>query len=206
MLFRSSRKEGKGQLEKRILTQLLTEMDGFDDRGQVLVVGSTNMMESIDDALLRAGRFDRRIHVPYPDVSGREQILGIHSASMPLEPGFSLEDWAKKTNGYTGADLANLCRHAAVIAMDRVFGVDRLMDPDALPEDELLELEIGDDDFEKAIVRALPYQVELRRPANMGFHDMDDVIGHDLAKAELRETRGFISIIIQRPLLGFTAN
>ncbi len=183
----ASRKEGKGQLEKRILTQLLTEMDGFDDRGQVLVVGSTNMMESIDDALLRAGRFDRRIHVPYPDVSGREQILGIHSASMPLEPGFSLEDWAKKTNGYTGADLANLCRHAAVIAMDRVFGVDRLMDPDALPEDELLELEIGDDDFEKAIVRALPYQVELRRPANMGFHDMDDVIGHDLAKAELRE-------------------
>lgn len=183
----ASRKEGKGQLEKRILTQLLTEMDGFDDRGQVLVVGSTNMMESIDDALLRAGRFDRRIHVPYPDVSGREQILGIHSASMPLEPGFSLEDWAKKTHGYTGADLANLCRHAAVIAMDRVFGVDRLMDPDALPEDELLELEIGDDDFEKAIVRALPYQVELRRPANMGFHDMDDVIGHDLAKAELRE-------------------
>ena len=97
-----SRKDNKGQLEKRILTQLLTELDGFEERGQVLVVGSTNIMESIDDALLRAGRFDRRIHVPYPDIEGREHILSIHSTTMPLEPDFSLNAWAKQTNGYTG--------------------------------------------------------------------------------------------------------
>ena len=139
-----SRKDGKGQLEKRILTQLLTELDGFEDRGQVLVVGSTNMMDSIDGALLRAGRFDRRIHVPYPDISGREQILTIHSSSMPLEAEFALEDWARKTNGFTGADLANLCRHAAVVAMRRVFG-ERLKQQEPLSDEELSELEIMDE-------------------------------------------------------------
>ena len=182
-----SRKDGKGQLEKRILTQLLTLLDGFEERGQVLVVGSTNLMESIDDALLRAGRFDRRIHVPYPDIEGREQILSIHSATMPLEPEFSLNDWAKQTNGYTGADLANLCRHAAVLAMHRVFGVQRLMEPEPLSDEELSELEITDEDFELALERATPFQVELRRPTNMGFHDMDEVIGHEAAKTELKE-------------------
>lgn len=182
-----SRKDNKGQLEKRILTQLLTELDGFEERGQVLVVGSTNIMESIDDALLRAGRFDRRIHVPYPDLEGREHILSIHSATMPLEPEFSLNAWAKQTNGYTGADLANLCRHAAVLAMHRVYGNERLMQPEELSEDELTELEISDEDFELAMERATPFQVELRRPTNMGFHDMDDIIGHEDAKAELKE-------------------
>ena len=182
-----SRKDNKGQLEKRILTQLLTELDGFEERGQVLVVGSTNLMDSIDDALLRAGRFDRRIHVPYPDVEGREHILSIHSATMPLEPEFSLNAWAKQTNGFTGADLANLCRYAAVAAMHRVFGNERLMRPEELSEDELSELEISDEDFELAKVRATPYQVERRLPANMGFHDIDDIIGHEEAKAELKE-------------------
>ncbi len=182
-----SRKDGKGQLEKRILTQLLTELDGFDDRGQILVVGSTNMLESIDDALLRAGRFDRRIKIPYPDPAGREQILSIHSAGMPLEPGFSLEAWAKKTPGFTGADLANLCRHAAVTAMNRVFGVERLMAPEELREEELETLEVGDLDFEQGKERALPHHVESHRPANMGFHDMDDIVGHDVAKDELNE-------------------
>ena len=76
-------------------------MDGFEDRGQVLVVGSTNLLETIDPALLRAGRFDRRIHVPYPDVKGRERILEIHSKNMPLEE-VSLSDWSKKTVGCTG--------------------------------------------------------------------------------------------------------
>ena len=90
-----NRKDSRGELEKRILTQLLIELDGFEDRGQVLVVGSTNMMETIDPALLRAGRFDRRIHVPYPDIHGREQILGIHSRNMPLEE-INLGEWAKK--------------------------------------------------------------------------------------------------------------
>jgi transitional endoplasmic reticulum ATPase len=182
-----SRKDNKGELEKRILTQLLTELDGFEERGQVLVVGSTNIMESIDEALLRAGRFDRRIHVPYPDIVGREHILSIHTASMPLEPGFDLNQWAKQTNGYTGADLANLCRIAAKEAMSRVFGVERLMEPDPLSVEELSELEISDDDFEEALTRSIPFQVERQRPTNMGFHNMDDVIGHEEAKAELKE-------------------
>ena len=106
---------------------------------------------------------------------------------MPLEPDFSLNAWAKQTNGYTGADLANLCRHAAVLAMHRVYGIERLMQSEELSEDELTELEISDEDFELAMDRATPFQVELRRPTNMGFHDMDEIIGHDDAKAELKE-------------------
>ena len=183
----SSRKDGKGQLEKRILTQLLTELDGFEDRGQVLVVGSTNMMESIDDALLRAGRFDRRIHVPYPDKSGRTHILSIHTASMPLEEEFSIDQWARNTNGYTGADLANLCRHAAVAAIHRVYGVDRLMDLDLVEDDELSNLTITHEDFELSLEKARPYRIDQRQPSNIGLYKMDDIVGHDEAKMELNE-------------------
>ena len=182
-----SRKDSKGQLEKRILTQLLTELDGFEDRGQVLVVGSTNMMDSIDDALLRAGRFDRRIHVPYPDKAGREHILKIHTSSMPLEEGFSIEQWARNTNGFTGADLANLCRYAAVSAIHRVYGVERLMDLQAVEDEELSNLTIIHEDFEVSLPKAKPYRIDQRQPSNIGLYKMDDIIGHDEAKSELNE-------------------
>ena len=182
-----SRKDSKGQLEKRILTQLLTELDGFEERGQVLVVGSTNMMDSIDDALLRAGRFDRRIHVPYPDKAGREHILNIHTSSMPLEEGFSIEQWARNTNGFTGADLANLCRYAAVSAIHRVYGVERLMELQTVEDEELSSLTIMHEDFEVSLPKAKPYRIDRRQPSNIGLYKMDDIIGHDEAKAELNE-------------------
>ena len=178
------RKSSRGELEKRILTELLIQMDGFDDRGQVLVVGSTNLLETIDQALLRAGRFDRRIHVPYPDVDGRESILGIHSKSMPLED-VSLSEWAKKTVGCTGADLANLCRHASVQAISRTFEIQRLTSPENLSEIELEELYISDEDFQEAFLKFTPWATQERRPAAMGLIEMDSVIGHDGAKAEL---------------------
>jgi len=182
-----SRKDGKGQLEKRILTQLLTELDGFEDRGQVLVVGSTNMIESIDDALLRAGRFDRRIHVPYPDKAGREHILQIHTSSMPLEEDFSIEQWARNTNGFTGADLANLCRYAAFSSIHRVYGVERLMDLQMVEEEELSNLIVTHEDFEASLEKAKPYRIDQRQPSNIGLFKMDDIIGHDEAKEELNE-------------------
>ncbi len=174
-------------LENRILTQLLTELNGFEERGQVLVVGSTNMLESIDEALLRAGRFDHRIQVPYPDVQGRSHILSIHTKTMPLEAQFSIEDWAKKTTGFTGADLANLCRHSAVRAISRTFGKDRIGNPDVLTEEELHELEIKSEDFEASLEKSMPYQVQLRRPTNMGYHDIDDIVGQEEVKKELIE-------------------
>lgn len=181
-----NRKDSRGELEKRILTQLLIELDGFDDRGQVLVVGSTNMMETIDPALLRAGRFDRRIHVPYPDINGREQILGIHSRNMPLEE-INLSEWAKRTVGCSGADLANLCRHASSQAIKRTFGLQRLVNPDSFSEDELSELKIIQQDFESGFENFTPWATSERRPAAIGRVEFEEVIGHQSAKNELIE-------------------
>jgi len=178
------RKNSSGELEKRILTELLIQMDGFEDRGQVLVVGSTNLLETIDPALLRAGRFDRRIHVPYPDVKGRERILEIHSKNMPLEE-VSLSDWSKKTVGCTGADIANLCRHASGEGLRRIFGIQRLTSPENFSEDELEDLRICTEDFEEAFLKFTPWASQARRPATMGRIEMDSVIGHQAAKKEL---------------------
>jgi len=178
------RKNSRGELEKRILTELLIQMDGFDDRGQVLVVGSTNLHETIDPALLRAGRFDRRIHVPYPDSDGRERILEIHSKNMPLQE-VSLSEWAKRTVGCTGADLANLCRHASGEALNRTFGIQRLTNPENFSEEELEELGIRHDDFEEAFLKFTPWATQQRRPAAMGRVEMDSVIGHQKAKTEI---------------------
>jgi transitional endoplasmic reticulum ATPase len=183
----SSRKTGNGELEKRILTQLLVELDGFEERGKVLVVGSTNMMESIDDALLRAGRFDRRIHVPYPDLDGREHILNIHTQSMPLADEVSLNALAKDTNGFTGADIANLCRQTAAASIRRVFPMERLMNAAQISEEELNNVTIQVQDFEEGMQRSMPFQVELRRPAKIGNISIDQVIGHKEAKKELKE-------------------
>jgi transitional endoplasmic reticulum ATPase len=177
----ASRENQSGELEKRVLTQLLTLMDGFEERGKVLVIGSTNRLESIDMALLRAGRFDRRIHVPYPDTNGREKILEIHSSSMPLD-GVVLPEWAKKTNGYTGADLANLCRHASTVSLRRLFGVERLVSSDDFTEEELQMIKIIHQDFEDAFDLITPIAISQRRPASMGHVAFDDVIGHVEAK------------------------
>ncbi len=180
----SCRENTSGELEKRVLTQLLTLMDGFEERGKVLVIGSTNRLDSIDNALLRAGRFDRRIHVPYPDVEGREKILRIHSSNMPLED-VDLANWAKKTNGYTGADLANLCRHASTVSFRRLFGMERLNSPEEFSEDELNTINILDGDFEDAYDLITPIAIAERRPASMSDVGFDDIIGHEAAKEVL---------------------
>ena len=179
-----NRKNSRGELEKRILTELLIQMDGFETRGQVLVVGSTNLIDTIDPALLRAGRFDRRIHVPYPDIHGREKILEIHTKSMPMED-VSLQEWAKKTVGCTGADLANLCRHASTEAISRQFGMPRLSNPDRFSDDDLEQLKVTEHDFEKAFVHFTPWATEERHPSSIGRVEMDSIIGHQSAKNEL---------------------
>jgi transitional endoplasmic reticulum ATPase len=177
----ASRENQSGELEKRVLTQLLTLMDGFEERGNVLVIGSTNRLESIDLALLRAGRFDRRIHVPYPDIKGREKILEIHSKNMPLEQ-IDLEEWAMKTNGYTGADLANLCRHSIGIGLRRLFGFERLISEEVFSVEEMETISIIDQDFSDSFELITPIAVAQRRPASMGHIGFDDVVGHTDAK------------------------
>jgi transitional endoplasmic reticulum ATPase len=184
-----------GELEKRVLTQLLTLMDGFEERGRVLVIGSTNRLDSIDKALLRAGRFDRRIHVPYPDIEGRAKILEIHTKMMPLAD-MEIDDWARKTNGYTGADIANLCRHASTACLRRQFGLERLITSDDFSDEELEKIEVKGEDFTKAFDLVTPIAVAEHRPASMGHIDFENIIGHEEAKRILND---HIVLPIQNP-------
>src|SRR6266516_2433013 len=98
------------------LNQLLVEMDGFDSRDNVIVMAASNMLEKLDRALLRPGRFDRQVFVPPPDMRGRQRILGVHTRHKPLAQDVDMERMARHTAGLTGADLANLCNEAAILA------------------------------------------------------------------------------------------
>ena len=115
------RDQSFGDLEKRVVAQLLTLMDGLDDRGQVIIIGATNRPNALDPALRRPGRFDREIEIPVPDQQGRREILEIHTQPMPLTKGVDLNDMARRTHGFVGADLEALCREAALQALRRVL-------------------------------------------------------------------------------------
>ena len=115
------RDQSFGDLEKRVVAQLLTLMDGLDDRGQVIIIGATNRPNALDPALRRPGRFDREIEIPVPDQQGRREILEIHTQPMPLTKGVDLNDMARRTHGFVGADLAALCKEAALQALRRVL-------------------------------------------------------------------------------------
>ncbi|MDP6353874.1 MAG: AAA family ATPase [Planctomycetota bacterium] len=115
-----NRDESTGS-EKRLVTQLLTLMDGIDQRGQVMVIGSTNLPNTIDPALRRPGRFDREIFIPVPDQEGRLDVLKVHSRHMALGDDINLEKVAEITHGFVGADLASLCQEAGILAIQEVM-------------------------------------------------------------------------------------
>ncbi|HYP48431.1 MAG TPA: AAA family ATPase, partial [Thermoleophilaceae bacterium] len=98
------------------LIQLLVELDGFGDRDQVVVIAASNLLDKLDPALLRPGRFDRQVFVTPPDLAGRREIIGVHTRGKPLAPDVDLEIVARQTSGLTGADLANICNEAAIFA------------------------------------------------------------------------------------------
>jgi cell division protease FtsH len=110
---------GTNDEREQTLNQLLVEMDGFDERQQVIVLSATNRPDVLDPALLRPGRFDRQIEVPLPERKGREGILRIHTRDIPLAPDVSLSELADMTTGFSGADLENLCNEAALLAAAR---------------------------------------------------------------------------------------
>lgn len=110
-----------GEVEKRVVAQLLSLMDGLDDRGKVIVIGATNLPDNLDSALRRPGRFDREITIGVPDSKDRLEILQIHSRDMPLTEDVDLDTLARITNGFVGADLKAVCREAAMQALRRVF-------------------------------------------------------------------------------------
>lgn len=112
---------GEKQVERRVVAQLLALLDGLEGRGQVIVIGGTNMPDAIDPALRRPGRFDREIRIPIPDRYAREEILQVHTRGMPLADDVSVNELAAQTHGYVGADLEALCREAALSCLRQIM-------------------------------------------------------------------------------------
>jgi transitional endoplasmic reticulum ATPase len=104
-------------VSERVVNQLLTELDGLEEKGDVMVIGATNRPDMIDPALIRSGRFDRLVMIGQPDEEGREQILKIHTDDTPLSPDVSLRELAEITDGYVGSDLESIAREAAIEAL-----------------------------------------------------------------------------------------
>jgi len=139
------RSETHGEVEKRVVSQLLTLMDGLKGRGNLIVIGATNIPDSLDPALRRPGRFDREIRIDAPDRDGRKEIIQIHTRSMPKSENVDLEKLADKTYGYVGADLAALAREAAMNALRRYLPEIDLEKP--IPVEVLEKMEVTMDDF-----------------------------------------------------------
>ena len=135
-----------GDVEKRVVAQLLALMDGLVERGEVVVIGATNMPELLDPALRRPGRFDREISIRVPDRVARRQILGIHSRRMPLHPDVDLDEIANISHGYVGADLAVLCKEAGMVALRRLVPQIRF-EVDEKPQLTSKEVQVTQDDF-----------------------------------------------------------
>jgi transitional endoplasmic reticulum ATPase len=144
------RAEVLGDVEKRVVAQLLALMDGMVSRGQVIVIGATNIPEIIDTALRRPGRFDREIVIPVPNVEGRRKILGIHSRRMPLAPDVDLDRLAGITHAFVGADLEALCKEAGMVALRRYLSLEEENHLDAILTTSV-QLHITMEDFLTAL-------------------------------------------------------
>ena len=144
-----------GEAEKRLVAQLLTLMDGLEARSNLVVIAATNRADAIDEALRRPGRFDREIVIGVPDESGRREILGIHTRGMPLGDKVDLNELAKATYGFVGADIAALAREAAIDAVRRIMPrID--LDERTIPPEVLDDLYVGREDFLSALKRIQP--------------------------------------------------
>ncbi len=150
-----SRERVVGDVEKRVVAQLLSLMDGLNPRTHVIVIAATNLPGALDPALRRPGRFDREISIPIPDRPGRQQILEIHSRGMPLHDSVDISRLAEATHGFVGADLAALCREAAMICLRRIID-DIDFAHAAIPYDQLARLEVSMVDFQAALREVEP--------------------------------------------------
>jgi transitional endoplasmic reticulum ATPase len=144
------REEVSGEVERRVVSQLLTLMDGLKKRGKVIVIAATNRVNSIDPALRRAGRFDREIEFPVPDRAGRLEILKIHTRNMPLAKDVNLEHLADISYGYVGADVWALAKEAAMSALRRVLPEIKWKTEEELPKEVIEKLIVTKEDFENA--------------------------------------------------------
>lgn len=180
------REESKGEVERRVVAQLLALMDGLKSRGKVVVIAATNIPHSLDPALRRPGRFDREVEIGVPDKTGRLNILKIHTRNMPLAEDVKLEDIAEITYGFVGADLAALAKEAAMIVLRRVLPDLKLKEEDTISKELLEQLHITQKDFMEAlkVVRPSAMREVLVEIPNVKW---DNIGGLDSVKQELRE-------------------
>ncbi len=179
------REETKGEVERRVVAQLLALMDGLKTRGKVVVIAATNIPNSIDPALRRPGRFDREIAIGVPGKKAREQILKIHTLNMPLEK-VDIKELSEVTHGFVGADLAALAKEAAMNALKRVLPDLDLKKEETLPSEKLQKLKIKMDDFKEAlkVVRPSALREFLIEVPSI---EWEDIGGLSEVKEELRE-------------------
>ncbi len=199
------REEAYGDVEKRVVAQLLALMDGLNDRGNVIVLGATNRPDSIDPALRRPGRFDREFEISVPNEDGRLEILEIYTRSMPISEDIDLKDLSSELHGYTGADIKSLCREAALKSIRRYLPeID--LETEKIPSEVLQSMQIKLIDFYDAMQDVVPtamreFYVERSK---VWWHDvggLDDVkksLSDNLAMA-MKEPTKFTKMGIKPP-------
>ena len=179
------REEVTGEVERRVVSQMLSLMDGLEARGKVIVISATNRPNAIDPALRRPGRFDREIEIKVPDKKGRKDILAIHSRNMPLSDDVNIDKISSISHGYVGADLEYLCKEAAMKCLRRLLPILNL-EEEKIPPETLDKLIVNHEDFQKALIEVTPSgmrEVFIENPDVK----WDEVGGLEDVKRELQE-------------------
>jgi transitional endoplasmic reticulum ATPase len=178
------REDATNEVERRMVSQLLTLLDGMATRGQVIVLAATNRPDAIDPALRRPGRFDREIEIRVPDRNARKEILQIHTRNMPLAKDVDVDELASITHGYTGADLNSLAKEAAMVSLRDVWP--QIIDKKKIPEEILMNLTVNRNNFMEALKNIRPSalrEVFVERP-NVHWSDIGDF---EKVKEEIKE-------------------
>ncbi|OIO81233.1 ATPase [Candidatus Pacearchaeota archaeon CG1_02_32_132] len=180
------REDVQGEVERRVVSQLLTMMDGLQSRGRVIVIGATNRINSLDPALRRPGRFDRELEISVPDKAGRLNVLKIHTRNMPLKKNVNLDELARKTHGFVGADLASLAKEAAMNVLRKLLPEIKMEEDKKIPKEILEKMVIGQEDFEESlkVVRPSAMREVLVETPNISWADIG---GLEKIKQDLQE-------------------
>ena len=199
------REEVYGDVEKRVVAQLLALMDGLTERGNVIVLGASNRPDSVDPALRRPGRFDREVEISVPNTDGRLEVLQIHTRGMPLATDIDLKNFANELHGYTGADIKSLCRESAIKAIRRYLPeID--LESERIPSKILQSMEIKSRDFYDARLEVIPtamreFYVERAKVwwSNVGGLNNEKKILQDNMVASINEPSKFKKMGVKPP-------